>query len=90
MRSVGLRGSRFFSLSTTRPPSAASGGEREVGDGAGAVEVQDEIVGEAGGEDKRRAFQRKHHLGLQEAGDLVGIVRLERREDRLSEWRGGR
>ncbi len=38
-------------------------------------------MGKAGGEDQRRAFERENHLGLQEAGDLVGVVRFERRED---------
>ncbi len=40
-------------------------------------------MGEAGGEDQRRAFERENHPGLQEAGDLVGVVRFERRENGL-------
>jgi hypothetical protein len=45
--------------------------------------MQNEVVGEAGGEDERRAFKREHHLGLEEAGYLVGVVGLKRGKNSL-------
>ncbi len=43
------------------------------------VQVEDEVVGEAGGEDERRAVEGENDFGLEEAGDEVGVGGAERR-----------
>ena len=55
------------------------GGERNVLGGGTLVDVQHEIVREAGGEDERSAFDGQDDVGLEQAGHLVGVGRPERR-----------
>ena len=42
------------------------------------VEVEDEVVGEGGGEDEGRAFDGQDDVGLEEAGDVGGVGGAER------------
>ncbi len=55
-------------------------GEGDVRWDAGAVDVEDKVMGEAGGEDEGGALEEQGHFGLQQAGDLVGVLRAEGRE----------
>jgi len=45
------------------------------------VEVQDHVVGEAGGEDQRGTFDGESDGGFQEAGDVIGVGWAKRRRD---------
>ena len=47
------------------------------------VEVKNEVVGEAGGEDERGTFYGKDDFGFKQAGDGFGVSRAERRRDGL-------
>ena len=58
------------------------GGKRDFGLFAGVVEVEDEVVGEASGEDEGRAFNEKDDGGFEEAGDGFGVGRAQGRRDR--------
>ena len=49
------------------------GDERNVGMVAGTVDVEDEVVGEAGGVDQRGAVEAEDELGLEHAGDVLGV-----------------
>jgi len=55
------------------------GSERDNGFTTGTFKVQDEVVGEGGGEDKWSTFYRENHRGPEEAGDCFGVGRAERR-----------
>ena len=55
------------------------GGEGDFGLFAGVVEVEDEVVGEGGGEDEGGAFDGKDDGGLEEAGDGFGVGGAQRR-----------
>ena len=58
------------------------GGEGNVGAlGPASVEMEDEVVGEGGGEDERSAFDGEDDGGLEEAGDGVGVGGAQRRRD---------
>jgi hypothetical protein len=47
------------------------------------IQVQHNIVREAGGEDQRRTLNWQHDSGLLQARDHLGIGRTQRRGDRL-------
>jgi len=47
--------------------------DRNVSSGSWAVEVEDEVVGEGGGEDQGRAFHWKGNAGFEEARDGGGV-----------------
>ncbi|MCU1252806.1 MAG: hypothetical protein JWQ49_5835 [Edaphobacter sp.] len=55
------------------PALEGVGGERDFGLFAGVVEVENEIMGETGGEDEWGAFDRQDDGGLEEAGDDLGV-----------------
>ncbi len=55
--------------------------DRNVSAGSWAVEVEDEVVGEGGGEDQGRAFNWKGDAGFEEAGDGGGVGGTEGRRD---------
>ena len=60
-----------------------------VGEGGsgGEVEVKDDLVGEGGGEDERRAVDGEDHPGIEEAGGVVGFGGTKRGEDGLLDGR---
>jgi len=49
------------------------GDEGDIFGGFSSVDVEDEVVGEGGGEDEGRAFYGKDDRGLEEAGDELGV-----------------
>ncbi len=63
-------------------------GEWNLGPRSTAIDVKNEIVGEAGRKDQRSSFDRQGDSRLKQAGDMLGIGCTERWRSRILDGGG--